>query len=312
MALTGSISNFIIFFLITILFYSLKKNPTLDNFNTPEFYSSQNKATFIYFLVVLLTQFGFNAYILSSMCGQSSTSRSIIGQAAFFTIVPWTFFFGIVILVLYIFPNFKSAFSDVIGYYHVSDKANDILVKLLKGENTSTVNPTEMDNEGKGVDVNISETIKLTDAKPDLGAGLENKFFDLKLSPEKIPLDANIQHKIELVKKQLNLTDASGIESSNTNTNADANANELIMKICGNSGILINQMLPSNFESYWNTLSSLFVDKYKGSKSNGLKNELFDLVVTRDNIGESMWFMYTGFLVSSIVQFQIASYSCKK
>ena len=41
-----------------------------------------------------------------------------------------------------------------------------------------------------------------------------------------------------------------------------------------------------------------------------MKNDLFDLVVTRDNVGESMWYIYTGILLTSIVQLKITSKGC--
>ena len=40
------------------------------------------------------------------------------------------------------------------------------------------------------------------------------------------------------------------------------------------------------------------------------RNELFELVVTRDNVGEAMWFIYTGILISCIVQLKITSTGC--
>jgi hypothetical protein len=88
-------------------------------------------------------------------------------------------------------------------------------------------------------------------------------------------------------------------------------AASLVVKICGNMSILVNQLVPSNFNEYWNILKPLFKDKYKSAaSSDGLKEKLFDIVVTRDNIGESMWYIYTGILICSIVQFKIASVKC--
>jgi hypothetical protein len=90
-------------------------------------------------------------------------------------------------------------------------------------------------------------------------------------------------------------------------------AADLIVKICGNMSILINQLSPTNFNEYWNILKPLFKDKYKNDASSAeLKNNLFDLVVTRDNVGESMWYIYTGILVSSISQFKISQINCNK
>ena len=45
--------------------------------------------------------------------------------------VPWLLIFGGLLLTLIIFPGFKGAFSNVIGYYAVSRGSTSILVELL-------------------------------------------------------------------------------------------------------------------------------------------------------------------------------------
>ena len=89
-------------------------------------------------------------------------------------------------------------------------------------------------------------------------------------------------------------------------------AADIIVKICGNTSILINQLVPSNFEEYWTILNPLMKEKYQNNSAEGIvkKNELFELVVTRDNIGELMWYIYTGILLTSIVQMKIALTKC--
>jgi hypothetical protein len=89
-------------------------------------------------------------------------------------------------------------------------------------------------------------------------------------------------------------------------------AADTIIKICGNTSILINQIVPSNFEQYWGILTPLMKDKYQqdGPETDKIKNELFELVVTRDNVGESMWYIYTGLLLTSIVQLKITTRGC--
>ena len=42
----------------------------------------------------------------------------------------------------------------------------------------------------------------------------------------------------------------------------------------------------------------------------GIRGQLFDLVVTRDNVGEFMWYLYTGLLLISIVQLKITTRGC--
>ena len=40
------------------------------------------------------------------------------------------------------------------------------------------------------------------------------------------------------------------------------------------------------------------------------QNQLFELVMTRDNIGEAMWYIYTGLLITSIVQLKMTTRGC--
>jgi hypothetical protein len=89
-------------------------------------------------------------------------------------------------------------------------------------------------------------------------------------------------------------------------------AADLIVKICGNTSILINQIVPSNFVEYWNILKPLMKSQYQndGPLANEKRNELFELVVTRDNVGEAMWYMYTGLLIASVVQLKITTRGC--
>ena len=56
-----------------------------------------------------------NSSIITSTCGGSITEN--MGAAGVFTFLPWVLIFGVLILVLTIYPGFKSAFSDVIGYF---------------------------------------------------------------------------------------------------------------------------------------------------------------------------------------------------
>ena len=202
----------------------------------------------VYFVLVMVLQFIVNASIISSTCGGNITEN--MGAAGVFTFLPWTLIFGILILILISYPGFKSAFSDVVGYYWVSTSANKIITELL-------VNP-------------------------------------------------DVQNKID---------------SADTKTpqqkEALQSAADAIIKICGNTAILINQIVPSNFESYWGMLTPLMKEKYQtvnqetaNQETIDIKNKLFDLVVTRDNVGESLWYIYTGILLTSIVQLKITTRGC--
>lgn len=98
-------------------------------------------------------------------------------------------------------------------------------------------------------------------------------------------------------------------------------AADAIIKLCGNMSILINQIVPENFNKIWTSiLTPLMKDQYQPIMSNGvptenpsalgLKQKLLDVVILRDNIGEGMWFLYTAILLTSIVQYKITSRGC--
>ena len=239
----------IITFLFTTLFYYLAIKPkftyetTLDTEKYKKYTTNTYMYLAIYLLLVIVIQFMVNASIISSMCGGNITEN--IGSAGVFTFLPWILIFGVLIVILTLFPGFKSAFSDVVGYFWVASSANTIITELL-------INP-------------------------------------------------DIQHKID--------------DDNNTTTEQKEvmqSAADAIIKICGNTSILINQIVPSNFNSYWEILRPLIKEKYQTNnvESLELKTKLFELVVTRDNVGEAMWYIYTGLLLTSIVQLKITTRGC--
>jgi hypothetical protein len=168
-----------------------------------------------------------------------------MGAAGVLTFLPWTLIFGVIIVILTVYPGFKSAFSDVIGYYWVYNSANKVITELL--------------------------------------------------------VDPKIQKKIDQ-------------DSTTTPEQKEAmmSAADTIIKICGNTSVLVNQIVPSNFQSYWNILTPLLKPKYQTENPDTAKirNELFEIVVTRDNVGESMWYMYTGLLLTALVQLKMTTRGC--
>jgi hypothetical protein len=196
-----------------------------------------------YLLLVMVIQFIVNSYVITSMCGGSVTQN--LGRAGVYTFIPWTFLFGVLLIVLMIYPGFKSAFSDVIGYFYVAGSANNLLTELL-------------------IDKDVQNKM---DADPNM-------------TPE--------------MKKHME------------------NAADAIVKIMGNTSILINQVVPTNFLEFWHTITPIMKNKYKngGEESTNLKHKLFELVVSRDNVGEALWYIYTGLLLISIVQLKITTGGC--
>ena len=232
--------NIIIFILITILFFAYgKPKPTIDTLSNP---ASPYKSYGIYFMAVLVFQLAINMSTLESKCGGGWPAN--LGYAVLITFGPWLAMFGILIAVMINFPGMKSAFSDVIGYYAVSNSANKLLAELL-------------------VDTDINDKIKQASDGTD-----------------------------------------------ETKQQAMQDAAEAVMKMVGNISILINQIVPSNFMSYWKTLVPLMKNP-DAADIPEKQQALLDIVVLRDNIGEACWYIYTAILLISIIGFKIVNKACE-
>jgi hypothetical protein len=267
--------NIVGFLFTTLIYYlALKPKLTYDTMiNTDKYKSYLNNEKIylaVYFFAILIVQFIINAYVVTQACGGSITQN--IGASGGYTFIPWTILFGIVIVVIMIFPGFKSAFSDVVGYFYVAGSANKLLTELLINEKVND----QIEKATGGENVNQPQV--LPPATPQGTQGTQR----------------NIRLVGGTTKKELE------------------KAADLIVKICGNTSILINQIVPSNFVEYWNILKPLMKSQYQndGPLADEKRNELFELVITRDNVGEAMWYMYTGLLIASVVQLKITTRGC--
>jgi hypothetical protein len=234
-----SFLNLLSFVIITLFYFFLKPTMMIGDLagDLSPFINKSRLYLGIYFLAVLLVQFGLNIWAVNNRCGGDN-----IGTAAMYTFGPWTLIFGVMLLVLMMYPSFKTAFADVVGYFAVSSSANTILNQIL--------------------------------------------------------INKPIQQAIDQGASNGSLPDKKATE----------NAADLIIKIMGNTSILINQLTPTNFGEYWTLLTPLMKP---GSSENGeLKEQLFGLVQYRDKIGEFMWYLYTGVLLTSIVQMKIVTNGC--
>lgn len=266
--MASSYLNIVTFLLTTLLYYlvlkptlTLKQLTNVEQLN--EYETNNNIYLAVYVLLIVIIQFIVNASIITNICGGSISEN--IGAAGLITFIPWILIFGVVVAVIIIFPGFKSAFSDVIGYFYVAGAANNILTELL-------INP-EVE---KALNDNTNNTQPSTTTEEQVGG-------------------KNKKQRGGATKEQLQ------------------EAADAIVKICGNNSILINQIVPSNFMEYWTTLKPLRKEKYQNDNAPetiDLQNKLFELVVTRDNVGEAMWYIYTGILITMIVQLKIATRPC--
>jgi hypothetical protein len=246
-------SNIVAFLLTTYVYYiAIKPKLTFDKVSDQNQYTKFIQGNYtslaIYLLLIMIIQCIINTNVVNATCGGNFSEN--IGFAGVLTIWPWTLIFGVLMIILAINPGFKSAFSDVIGYYWIANSSNKIMTELL--------------------------------------------------------IDKEIQPKI----------DADGSLSSEAKKQMQSAA-DAIIKIFGNTGMIINQVTPRNFEQFWNTLTPLMKNEYKPNNGKlsdetiSKRDKLFGLIVSKDNVGEAMWYIYTGLLVTSIVQLKISSKGCK-
>ena len=85
---------------------------------------------------------------------------------------------------------------------------------------------------------------------------------------------------------------------------------ELILKICSDKSILINQITPSNFDKMWKMLLDLSNGANSEELNASLKSQLLNIAILKDNIGEALWYVYTAILTISSVSYQLTTRSC--
>jgi hypothetical protein len=117
------------------------------------------------------------------------------------------------------------------------------------------------------------------------------------------------------------LTKAVGVDAhGEVNDKAMNSTTEAISRVLGNKSILVNEVYLANFNTFFDMMNPLFKPEYHdnskimGGKINTLlvakKQEMLELVATRDNIGEGIWYIYIGTLLIFICQFAIQSRPC--
>jgi len=241
--------SIVLFIIITIVYFTVPsigkpvitleilKDDTNDLIQTH--YTSSYTRLGIYFAIVLFSQYILNAVYIVNSCGGDPVSNFL--NAFSFTFLPWVFIFGFMIMVLIIYPGFKSAFSDIVGYFAVAKSAGDILNQIL-------------------IDPNISSQIDNSD------------------------MDATAKSNMKLTAQS-------------------------VMKLLGNNAVLINQITPDNFLDTWQKLTPLMKDDSVRTNID-LQQQLLDISILRENIGEGMWYIYTAIVIISAVAFKITSNNC--
>ena len=344
--------NLIVFILTTILyFYSLKPAITYETVEEPP----SQKGLAIYALIVILTQFGLNVSAIIEKCGGSASQN--IGVAALFTFLPWTLLFGVVIAVLIMYPGFKSAFSDVVGYFYISSTAHNLFSEMLaikedinskiEGEPDSVDKPALKSTADALIKLCGNMGVLINQIVPDnfkdywtLLGPLMKPDDELANQPSyKNYLQADSEKKSELnggqnkrnMKGGLNTKAAQIAAAAATAVATASSKNQLSTVPPSSTSPLSTSSLQQSETGQPETLSTATAVDAMGATamdvrpeqndeavSNAeLKNattfyrdELLKLVVTRDNVGEAIWYLYTGILVISIIQYYILSRAC--
>ena len=116
-------SSSIIFFLLFTLGYFITK-----------YYVDTPVISAIYFLTLIIVQFFINLDLTSEVCHESQ-----YGIAMTTTIFPWVFMFGIMVILLKIFPNWLSPFSNTFGYlFTYITGVNEFLMEILKSKSKNS------------------------------------------------------------------------------------------------------------------------------------------------------------------------------
>jgi hypothetical protein len=100
----NSTASILYFLIVTIIYFVLRFF----------FSSSYMILTILYFLLVVAGEFGINLSISKKVCG---TNQYV--TAGVYTVMPWTFMFGLLQGMLTLFPGWLTPFSNTIGYLFV-------------------------------------------------------------------------------------------------------------------------------------------------------------------------------------------------
>jgi len=348
----NSVVNFIIFLIFTgIYFTKIRGKATLQDYSSDagieSYYNSVNMSLLLYFGITLLSQLITNVIVIMNMCGGSIKQN--LGYTALITFIPWILIFGVIIILLISFPNFKNAFSDVVGYYSISTRANEILLELLnhsnsmKGETESIVNEN-MDGPPSipSTDTNVEKLNKLeneiqresTNLIAEIFSNLSllinkitpvnfNEYWDT-LRPLMKPQYASLNNEQDkycyLLADTSSFSDylkKSSDSTTDNNINAGESATPAIVEtpvtMVGGTKRYVKACMQKMMVGGDPTLNIDNDAQFQVLQKYGdLKQQMLNLVIYRDNIGEAMWYIYTGLLLSTILKYNINNRGCVK
>ena len=352
----NSVVNFIIFLIFTgIYFTKIRGKATLQDYSSDagveSYYNSVNMSLLLYFGITLLTQLITNIIVIMNMCGGSFMKN--FKYTVTITFIPWILIFGIVIILLISFPNFKNAFSDVVGYYSVSGQANTILLELLNHSNkikghAESIVDQNMDTSPTipSTDTNVEKLNKLekeiqresTDLIAEIFSNMSllinkmtptnfNEYWDT-LRPLMKPQYASLTDEQDRYCYQLadtnNFTEhlnkskssPASVSKANSRTVEGTKTNPITpATMVGGTAKYLNacmQKMMGGGDAETNIKVDSELQFQVIQKYCDLKQQMLNLVVYRDNVGEAMWYIYTGLLLSTILKYNINNRGCVK
>lgn len=86
-----------------------------------------------------------------------------------------------------------------------------------------------------------------------------------------------------------------------------------VERIYGNKALIVNEITPGNFESFFSSMNELFKSKYKVKGSDDqlrIKKKLKGLIILKDMVAEWLWYVLTGILTASVSTNYILSQNC--
>lgn len=97
---TTGLYSFYFFIIITFIFFAIK------------YYREDSLILrILYYLALIVGQYFINLNTTNSICGQPQYMTSLL-----ITIIPWTIIFGLLTILLKVFPGWLSPFSNTIGF----------------------------------------------------------------------------------------------------------------------------------------------------------------------------------------------------
>jgi len=207
-----------IFTIITIVYFVLKYITLKDE-------KSQKAMIGIlvtYLLLIAVSSLVINNAAIKDKCGEDN-----YGAAFLATLIPWGLIFGLLNLVLLIFPGWKAPFSNTFGY---------LIIRLA------------------GISDILNNVIKTKAGKED-----------------------------------------------------EKGVSEMIAKIYTDKSLLINEVTPTNFPEFWETMNK---GKLLKKTANEYKQKLKSLIILKDMVSEFIWYLLTGTIITTLSSNYISSMKC--